>query len=286
MSRIKIIFTACLAAAFWPVFGQDIVLDDTIAAQLNAQSPTMNTDVPRVRWVVGSYDEDRYVIDSSEISDDYLSSIFNFSRWATAETDDVSCWGDSLTLSGSVAEDRYPSVLAELIGGGTWCVNLGVGGETSAQIYSRIESDTRHMAAIQVFWLGRNDASTGWDATASAALKTRIADSISLITSTPKRYLVLGVINGDYADEYDGTTKHTNLLSLNDDLAALYPSNFIDIRQVLIDEADPVADATDISNDVPPDSLRSDDIHLNAAGYAIVAQAVYDFLDTKGWLPE
>ncbi len=35
-------------------------------------------------------------------------------------------------------------------------------------------------------------------------------------------------------------------------------------------------DVIDHENDVVPASLRSDKLHLNTAGYKIVAQAVYD----------
>lgn len=47
--------------------------------------------------------------------------------------------------------------------------------------------------------------------------------------------------------------------------------------------ADPVDDATDIANDVTPSSLRSDEIHLNDAGYAIVAASFKSANDAMGW---
>jgi lysophospholipase L1-like esterase len=239
----------------------------------------------------------RAYITDADLADSYISGEIDFSRWNAANTGDIACWGDSLTMNGTnltALESSYPAILADMIiaenpSSDVWCINKGVGGEDSEEIKDRVIADNgRHMDAIQIFWMGRNGAGvgTGWDETESTAIKAHIADSIAAITSTPKRYLVLGVINGDYPTEYSGETNYNNIVALNDDLATIYGDSFIDVREVLIAEADPVADATDISNDIVPDSLRADAIHLNITGRTIVAQSIYDKLDAKGWLPE
>ena len=40
---------------------------------------------------------------------------------------------------------------------------------------------------------------------------------------------------------------------------------------------------TDFQNDVPPSSLRFDDIHLTLDGYEVVAQKVKELIDARGW---
>ena len=39
-----------------------------------------------------------------------------------------------------------------------------------------------------------------------------------------------------------------------------------------------------MAKDTPPPSLRGDQLHYNAAGRAVWANAVSDFIKAKGWL--
>jgi hypothetical protein len=74
-------------------------------------------------------------------------------------------------------------------------------------------------------------------------------------------------------------------MQLNADLQALYPDNYLDVRSWLIAHYDPnnSQDVADLANDVPPSSLRYDDIHLRNEGSVLVAQRLKAFIDTKGW---
>jgi lysophospholipase L1-like esterase len=282
------IYLALLTLPLLAFAANNIVVDEYIAADLNAVAPLMNTDVPRAAWSTENEE-----IDSSEEDDSYLRANLAIDAIAAVGPNDIVCWGDSLTLYSLHSPEipyQYPTVLRGLIEtntvGGVTVYNQGVGGETAEQIRTRISADTRHKDAIHIFWIGRNNMGGGGLTTEEQTyIKTALADSISEITSTPKRYLIMSILNGDYGGEYDGETAHTQMLNLWSDLTTLYPSNTLDIRQELIDNATSPGDDTDVTNDVPPSSLRSDSVHLNTAGKAIVAQAVYNFLDAKGWLP-
>ncbi len=116
-------------------------------------------------------------------------------------------------------------------------------------------------------WAGRNN----WSDT--AAVKSDIAAMIDHLGHD--RYLVGSIPNGNYAGEFAGTVGYDALMQLNADLASLYGSRFVGIREALISAADPVADALWIERDTVPASLRSDNIHLNAAGYLIAAQKMH-----------
>lgn len=257
-------------------------LNPTIASALTSQAPTMAGGARRFQ-----FRSIRPSVTVAETTDPYLDDI-DFARFTVAGTNDIACWGDSLTLgsgAGSTTQFQFPSVLNELVGASLWVSNHGVGGQNSTQIYGRIAADNgRHMGAIQVFWMGANDQGTNFDAAGAATVKANIAAAVDAITSTPKRYIVMSIVNGDYPVGYIGTARHTNLMQLNADLANDYAGNFIDIRQILMDAADPVIDADDITNGVLPRSLRSDAIHLNVTGYNLVANEVYEFMGTKGWL--
>jgi hypothetical protein len=132
---------------------------------------------------------------------------------------------------------------------------------------------------ISVIWAGRNNYSAG------AQVK---ADIAAMVASLPNsRFVILSVLNGDYSTfEYSGLTGWTWITTLNADLKALYPDNFIDIRTILVGKGAPgqaYADATFYPLDVIPAALRYDAVHLNTAGYGIVAAEVAAFIATKGW---
>ncbi|HDR9028756.1 TPA: hypothetical protein QDB14_002956 [Burkholderia vietnamiensis] len=140
---------------------------------------------------------------------------------------------------------------------------------------------------VTVFWYGRNNYPTGITDLVAAAnnVKDALAASISLLAAAQKKFVILGVTNSDKAVEYKGQSVYSGIVQLNNDLKALYPRNFIDIRTILVRGYDPnqPQDVIDFNNDIPPSSLRSDPTHLNDAGYAIVAKAVANLITLKGW---
>jgi lysophospholipase L1-like esterase len=138
-------------------------------------------------------------------------------------------------------------------------------------------SDARDFGTA-VLWLGRNNFSSG------AQVKADIQACVEFLKTQDRRFVVLSVLNG--SGENVGTANYNAITTLNNDLKALYPRNYIDVRAALVRAYDSsqTQDVTDFGNDVPPTSLRSDGIHLNTAGYGIVANAVYNFLNLKGWL--
>jgi len=141
---------------------------------------------------------------------------------------------------------------------------------------------------ITILWLGRNDQ------TEMEQIKANIAACVARLESVGKRYLILSVMNGDYDPvEYGPSgSRYLTTIGLNNDLEDLYPGNFIDIRRRLISEGlsragiTPTAqDLTDIGNDIPPDSLRVDNVHLSAAGYQVVAEILDEEIRARGWIP-
>jgi lysophospholipase L1-like esterase len=179
----------------------------------------------------------------------------------------ITTWGDSLT--GGSGGTAYPTQLASLSGYTVY--NGGVGGETSTQIASRMIADTARHTLPTIIWAGRNNYSS------PTTVKADIASMIAALDHD--NYLVLGVLNGDYGGyERSGGVGYNLITQLNSDLATLYGSRFIDIRAYLVSQYDANSpqDVLDHNDDIPPTSLRSDVLHLNTAGYAKVAQKVYE----------
>lgn len=183
----------------------------------------------------------------------------------------IAAWGDSLT-PWTVLQlgTLYPT---------RTIFNGGVAGETSVQIAARVAADTAHRGDVTVFWMGRNNY------LARAQVLADVAAGVALLDPGNTRFIVMSVLNGNYASEYAGQSGHTAILQLNADFAAAYPSNFLDIRSHLVGQFDPGVpqDVIDNGRDIVPGSLRSDNIHLTMQGYMLVAQQVKAFIDARGW---
>ena len=157
-------------------------------------------------------------------------------------------WGDSLTYGYDAIP--YPTQLQALTGITT--LNRGVNGETSSQIAARFAAEPALFGERVVIWAGRNNF---FD---HEGIQADIASMVGHLTTT--EYLVLGLINLD--------------------LANTYGSHFIDIQHILRDSYDPLAPGAiaDFNNDLMPDTLEHpDNLHLNSAGYTVVAHTVADY---------
>ncbi len=130
---------------------------------------------------------------------------------------------------------------------------------------------------INGFWIGQNDGGS------SAAILPALAAGIANIKPLIKRFFVMNV-TGTSTDVL-GSANQIALLASNEAVRLVYPNNHIDIRSILVAAYNPAIpqDVTDHTNNVIPSSLRSDTVHLNDAGYLIVATAVRDFITAKGW---
>jgi hypothetical protein len=106
---------------------------------------------------------------------------------------------------------------------------------------------------------------------------------------TPQpRFLILGVTNGRL--ESDGSSSYTAIDALNTALSNEYGRRFIELRKYLVnyglsDAAIPPTsgDLSDVAVGIIPNSLRSDAVHLTAAGRTVVANLVGKRLNELGW---
>lgn len=184
----------------------------------------------------------------------------------------ISIWGDSLSTikTPNGIRNLYESVPV-------WVHDGGVGGDTSTQIKTRMLAAPSQFANATVIWAGRNNF------TAPTTVKADIAAMIAALGHT--RYVVLSVLNADFSNEYTGQPDYVTLTTLNSDLAALYPNNFLDVRNPLVALFDPntLQDVIDHGHDVPPSTIRIDNVHLTPTGYNFVAGLIKKFIDGKGW---
>lgn len=190
----------------------------------------------------------------------------------------IALWGDSLTAeSAPNGQTGYGLQLEGLMPSRIITIQ-GVGGDTSAQIEARQTADTQFITRENILWAGRNDLGNGVTVAQTVA---HIAAMIAHINHP--RFAILSVLNAE--GESPGTANYIQMAAINALLLSTYPSNYLEVREVLVAAYNPSLsqDVIDNANDTVPTSLRSDAVHLNTAGYAIVAGLVQGFLVSKGW---
>lgn len=184
---------------------------------------------------------------------------------------DIVAWGDSMTYGTGAdhpdkGEKTWPKWFTEF--SGIKVIKKGVGGESSKQIRDRMLAEPSLHQEFTVIWAGRNNyPGPEW-------VKKHIAEMVAALNHN--NYLVVGITNK--TDEPKGSERLEIMDTLNADLKATYGIRFVDVRPLLVaayDETQP-QDVIDHENDVVPASLRSDKLHLNTAGYKVVAQAIYE----------
>ena len=182
----------------------------------------------------------------------------------------VSGWGDSLTAgSGAPAGMSYLEQFQTLSGQAIY--KQGWGGSNSTWIKDQFLLQSNHWGdQYIIIWSGRNNYSS------PATVKADIATMVAHMTNN-NNYLIMGILNGNYASEFKGLSGYNTITTLNSDLAATYGSKYLDIRRILVNSYNPALtqDRIDFTNDIVPTSLRADNIHLINAGYGIVATNVY-----------
>ena len=180
----------------------------------------------------------------------------------------VSGWGDSLTFGSGGGGAGYLEQFQTLSGQAIY--KQGWGGSNSTWIKDQFLLQSNHWGdQYIIIWSGRNNY------TATNTVKADIADMVAHMTTT--NYLIMGIINGNYAGEFKGQANYNTMIALNSSLAATYGNKYLDIRQILVNSYNPALpqDVIDFTNDTVPASLRADNIHLTATGYGIVASNVY-----------
>lgn len=159
----------------------------------------------------------------------------------------IVAFGDSLTAGYGAREgEDYPSRLAAAIGADI--INAGVSGDTTADALARIDADVLANAPrIVLVGLGGNDFLRG---VPIATTEANLREIIRRIHDRDAMVLLLGFdfpsLSANYADMYEEIAADTGSLLVPDILAGML--------------RDP--------------KLKSDDIHPNAAGYALMAERI------------
>lgn len=225
----------------------------------------------------------------------------------------VSVTGDAIPASGAVtltARSQTPitnqgssSFTGTLVGvPGTLAASTADGGVTYTYTFTRTTAGSEVACPASseftfdfaeagkdktaIFFSGRNDAKN----TRAAIVATRdnVLAMAKKLSPLSKRYLVLSVLNGDA--EIIGTSSYNGTKALNAELLQTFGDRFVDVRRYLIDHGledagitPTTQDNTDVAGDTIPSSLRSDSVHLTAAGYTLVGNFIARQIQARGW---
>lgn len=200
-----------------------------------------------------------------------VSALLFVSVVVSSQADVVVAWGDSMTYGTGAdhphkGQKTWPRWFTEF--SGINVIKKGVGGQSSKQIRDRMLAEPALHKEFTVIWAGRNNyRGPEW-------VKTHIAEMVAALDHN--NYLVVGITNS--VEEPSGGDRIKIIDTLNADLKAIYGIRFVDVRPLLVAAYDKTIpeDVADHENDVVPASLRSDKLHLNTAGYKIVAEAIYE----------
>lgn len=171
-------------------------------------------------------------------------------------------WGNSLTEgTGSTGDSSYVSSLSRL--SGAIGINMGVAGNTSTQIRTRFFQNPQLWKYPTLFEVGRNNYLD------TTTVKNDISAMVSALGHS--RFIVFTVLNSPW--EPSGNANYDAIIAINNWIKSTYPNNSIDLREFLISQSDRTssADNAAIAGNYPPESLRSDVVHLNNQGYYLQA---------------
>ena len=256
-----------------------VIIPNLSIGGLNSRAPEMADGTKRIVFSTSG----DFIVTDRMLADPYLESWAHFGRYlATKRAMDIACFGDSLTNgSGATSGKSYPALIdREKYNYERAVFNGGYDGGTSTVIKGVFDANAAQHPAIRIIWAGNNNPASGDQ-------ETQARDDVAymLATNAHPRYLVLGNICGKWGVNYEqGGAIWNNLAARNAYWAGLHGEKFIDIFAILRANGNGGAqDNADIAKGQVPTSLCSDEIHLNDAGYAVVANAVYAKLVALGY---
>ena len=167
--------------------------------------------------------------------------------------------GDSLTYGyGATPQTSYPAILAELTG---WqIINAGVNGDTSADVLARSAAIIAQNPDLVLLGVGGNDVLRR---TESMTTKANISATIATIKAANIPVVLI-------AEPHFSSSALFGRASDN----PIY-------KEIATSEEIPLY-SKGWSEVLSDDSLKSDQIHANAAGYRHFAQGLYGYLQDEG----
>jgi len=138
------------------------------------------------------------------------------------------------------------------------------------------QSDGR-LKKTAILWLGRNNLSS------TSQVLADVANAIAGMQCLNKRFVVMGILSG--VTEGSGTANYISIQAINSQLQTLYPNNYIDIRETLVNASNPALpyDALCIANDTPGPSLHAAYSGGSLTSAILAADTTLNFTGISMW---
>ena len=180
-----------------------------------------------------------------------------------AKSSKVIALGDSLTLGyGATPDTAYPTVLAQKTG---WQIdNAGINGDTSAGVLARVDKIIAQNPKLILLGIGGNDVLRRVNPSETTSNINQTLDKIKSanipVVLIAEPYFSTSALFGSASDNpiYETIAKEKNV--------PLFAKGDGGWSDILSDK-----------------SLKSDQIHANAQGYAKFADNLYEFLKKQGF---
>lgn len=157
--------------------------------------------------------------------------------------------------------------------------NKGTGGQTSAQVESRLLATPIGATEPVIIQAAVNDDLRNSTANHDAALQN-LQDMAAYVTSG--RYLICTIPYNRL--EQNGTPTRANTATFNSRLRATFPDNYIEIAEMLATAPVSSAPGAPANTDgATPAWLMVDNFHRNPSGVALEVAAYKAALDARGW---
>jgi hypothetical protein len=186
----------------------------------------------------------------------------------------IAVWGDSITVP--VSPNLQVLVPSRSVYDGS-----GIA-QDSGQVAARAVSNANTRSWISIIWCGHNNVRLGTPGRVVSDIQFMVSQ---LAPANGNRFVIVSLMNEAVAAGVRGGAVWNTVTQINSQLQALYPANYIDIRAAVVAHYNPALaqDVQDFNNDLPPTSLRYDEIHFRQEGSAFVAGLLRDFIAAKGW---
>jgi hypothetical protein len=224
-----------------------------------------NTLVPTLKLITGTggidvtSDGDAVYIDGSGVSGGTVEFADSTELSALVKQSNIGFWGHSL-INHVIYQPGLPGAYESKTGRASY--NFGIAGNTSTQVKDRFLAMPETHDFSTVLWLAENNFSS------KATVLADVATIVAALGHT--RFLIISCFNT--SGEVSGSGNHTAVLDLNTDLEALYPDNYVELRDYFVS----LGTGPEIASDIPAGAYRLDNLHLTQEGYNLAAQYIYD----------
>lgn len=222
------------------ILGEE-VKNDGVGGQTSSQIAQRVGAVPIIVSVMGDHIPGNGAVELAKISNAPMAK-------------NATLAGELLDINGLIIRDANEKFTFEKLASGNAVKVVG-----DAAFEANVDVDAHDRVII---WAGRNDR------TQAKVVEANVADMVRLVRSKGADFIVISVLNGIW--EPRGSLGYRQITEINDSFAHTYGDHYVDVREWLVSQFDRrnPGDNLDHDADIPPRSLRSDGLHLNAIGYS------------------